>query len=550
VKLDRMIPNFLVLVFAWIILAAVQVCCAKDRVSINTNPSGATVEIDGIVVGKTPYQFDVPGSYLHGAKSVFGKLLRQQMHVRLLLDGYLPVDGDLAKGPMPWIALNGTYHGDYWLLKTANFNFSLQKAATNFTGNVQAAIGGLESIALRPSLPTEEIVRTATPSVLVLRASDGWGSGFLVTDTGVAVTNAHVANGQTSLAATTANGQTFNARVEYIDPNMDLALLKLEGVNFSHLTVADLATVRPGSSVIAIGSPSQGFQNTVTQGIVSAIGPMSNEPGTWIQTDTAINPGNSGGPLLNSSGEVIGITTQKRFESSDRRPLQGIGFALSSQDLLNVLHRFYPNMTTQPRSPSSPRAGSAALMVSSNTENADIFVDDKFVGNTPSTLTLPSGTHTVRVEAADRAAWTREIELLRDSNVNLRAMLVAAPPIPQTQLAKAVTSVPTARSESAATSQQSVTPQAANASLLGTDGSAHPVERERNPVQEALNVKSLGAGTPALEPKDSKLSWMVREVESADTGAPAIVITSTPAGADIFIDSTGLGRTPNSPGCK
>ena len=295
-KPNRMISNFQVSVFAWIILAGGQVCCAKDRVSINTNPPGAIVEMDGIVVGKTPYQFDVPGGYLHGSKSVFGKLLRQQMHVRLLLDGYLPVDGDLAKGPMPWIALNGTYHGDYWLLKTANFSFALQKAATNFTGNVQAAIGGLDAIALRPSLPTEEIVRTATPSVLVLRGSDGWGSGFLVTDTGVAVTNAHVANGQTSLAATTANGQTFNARVEYIDPNMDLALLKLEGVNFSHLTVADLSTVRPGSAVIAIGSPSQGFQNTVTQGIVSAIGPMSNEPGTWLQTDTAINPGNAADP--------------------------------------------------------------------------------------------------------------------------------------------------------------------------------------------------------------------------------------------------------------
>src|ERR1700730_4507768 len=225
-----------------IIFALSQPSFAKDHVSITSLPSGATVEIDGIVVGKTPYQFEVPGGYLHGAKSVFGKLLRQQMHVRLLLDGYLPVDGDLAKGPMPWIALNGTYHGDYWLLKTANYNYSLQKAATNFTGNVEASLRGVESIALRPSLPTEEIVRTATPSVLVLQGSDGWGSGFLVTDTGVAVTNAHVAKGQTSLAATTANGQRFNARVEYIDQNMDLALLKLEGVNFSHLTVADLST--------------------------------------------------------------------------------------------------------------------------------------------------------------------------------------------------------------------------------------------------------------------------------------------------------------------
>jgi len=546
-KPTRMIQNFRISALMSIILAAVQVCYANDRVSINTNPPGATVEIDGIVVGKTPYQFDVPGGYLHGAKSVFGKLLRQQMHVRLMLDGYLPVDGDLAKGPMPWIALNGTYHGDYWLLKTANFNYSLQKAATNFTGNVQAALGGVDSIALRPSLPTEEVVRTATPSVLLLRGSDGWGSGFLVTDTGVAVTNAHVASGQTSLAATTANGQTFNARVEYIDPTLDLALLKLEGINFSHLTVADLSTVRPGSSVIAIGSPSQGFQNTVTQGIVSAIGPMTSEPGTWIQTDTAINPGNSGGPLLNSSGEVIGITTQKRFESSDRRPLQGIGFALSSQDLLSVLRRFYPNMSTQPRSPSSsPRAGSAALVVSSDTDGADIFVDDKFVGNTPSTLTLPSGTHTVRVEAANRVAWTREIELLRDSNVNLRAMLVASPPIPQTQLANAVTAVPSVRAESPTTFQQSVTPHTANASMLATEGSARPAEREPTSVQEALNVKSSRAATPILEPKDPKSSWAIREVESAGKGVPLVMITSTPAGADIFIDSTGLGRTPKS----
>ncbi|MGA8620137.1 MAG: trypsin-like peptidase domain-containing protein, partial [Candidatus Sulfotelmatobacter sp.] len=448
---------------------------------------------------------------------------------------------------MPWIALNGTYHGDYWLLKTATFNFSLQKAATNFTGNVQAALGGLDSIALRPSLPTEEIVRTAAPSVLVLQGSGGSGSGFLVTDTGVAVTNAHVAKGQTSLAATTANGQTFIARVEYIDPNMDLSLLKLEGVNFSHLTVADLSTVRPGSRVIAIGSPSQGFQNTVTQGIVSAIGPMSSEPGTWIQTDTAINPGNSGGPLLNSSGEVIGITTQKRFESSDRRPLQGIGFALSSQDLLSVLRRFYPNMAAQPRSPSSPRVGSAALVVSSDTESADIFVDDKFVGNTPSTLTLPSGTHTVRVEAANRVAWTRDIELLQDSNVNLRATLAAVPTIVRTQPANAVTLVPSVRSESTVTSQQSVTPQPTNATLHGTELSARPADGGPVSDQKALNVKSSATVNPLVEPKDMKLAWAIKEVESTGTGAPIITITSTPAGAEIFVDSAGgFGRTPNS----
>jgi S1-C subfamily serine protease len=394
---------------ALIVLALVQCRVAKDRVSITTDPAGATVEIDGIVVGKTPYQFEVPGGYLHGTKSVLGKVLRQQVHLRLLLDEYLPVDADLAKGPMPWVALNGTYHGDYWLLKTSNFNFTLTKAATAFTGNVQAAFAGSAASALRPGLATEEIVRIASPSVLVLHGSDGMGSGFLVTDTGVAVTNAHVAKGQTILAATTANGQTFSAKVEYIDPNTDLALVKLEGINFSHLTVADLSTVQPGSSVVAIGTPSQGMQNTVTKGIVSAVGPMSNEPGTWVQTDTAINPGNSGGPLLNSSGEVIGITTQKRFLSSDGRPLQGIGFALSSQDLLSVLRRFYPNIATQPQPQVPSRSGSGAVIVASDVGSADIFVDDKFVGNTPSTLTLPAGPHKVRVEASNRAPWSRGV---------------------------------------------------------------------------------------------------------------------------------------------
>jgi len=132
--------NSKVILAVSIIFALSQPLFAKDHVSITSLPPGATVEIDEIVVGKTPYELEVPGGYLHGAKSVFGKLLRQQMHLRLLLDGYLPIDADMARGPVPWIALNGTYHGDYWLLKTSAFNFTLAKAATTFTGNVQATV--------------------------------------------------------------------------------------------------------------------------------------------------------------------------------------------------------------------------------------------------------------------------------------------------------------------------------------------------------------------------------------------------------------------------
>ena len=74
-------------------------CVAKDYLTINSQPPGATVELDGVVVGKTPYSAEIPGGYLHGSKSVFGKLLRHQVHLKLSLEGYLFKEMDLATGP-------------------------------------------------------------------------------------------------------------------------------------------------------------------------------------------------------------------------------------------------------------------------------------------------------------------------------------------------------------------------------------------------------------------------------------------------------------------
>ena len=131
----------------------------------------------------------------------------------------------------------------------------------------------------------------ASPAVVRLQTSEGSGSGFLITETGVALTNAHVAQNEHFVVANTTTGQSFQAKVIYVDPKLDLALVQLQGTAFPHLLVADSAAVRVGSSVLAIGSPSKGFQNSVTKGIVSAVGSMPNEPGTWIQTDASINPG-------------------------------------------------------------------------------------------------------------------------------------------------------------------------------------------------------------------------------------------------------------------
>jgi S1-C subfamily serine protease len=393
-----------------------------DKLRINTDPPGATVEIDGITVGKTPYETNLPGGYFHGTRTVWGARLSHQMHLRLSLSGYLSKEIDMANGPMHWMALNGTYHGDYWVFKTNNFSFQLDKATETFTGSITANLSNGTPVVMRPELPLEEIVRATTPSVLVLRNSEGSGTGFLITDTGVAVTNAHVASGSGALTALSSTQQQIDAKVVYVDRNMDIALVKLEGKDFPYLKLADISNVPVGATAIAIGNPPNGLQNTVTKGVVSGIGSRADSPGTWIQTDAAINPGNSGGPLLNAQGEVIGITTMKEFLSSDGRPLQGIGFALSSRDLLAVLQRFYPAISApQAVPPELGNAGTGRVTVSSATDGADIFVDGKFVGNAPSTLTLPSGSHKIEVKSPNSATWERDLEVMKDSDVQLKA---------------------------------------------------------------------------------------------------------------------------------
>src|SRR6266404_1989100 len=416
--------QFRIIAICVLCLAASTQASAKDYLTINSQPQGATVEIDGVVVGKTPYTVEVPGGYLRGAKSVFGKLLRHQMHLKVTLDGYLSKEIDLANGPTPWIALNGTYHGDFWILKSAAFDLALQKAATSFTGSVQTTLSNSAVLTMGPALPTEDIVRNSNGAVLSLTGSQGSGSGFIVSDTGVAVTNAHVARGQDTLTATSGNGQSFQSKVVYVDSTLDIALIKLEGSGFPQLKLAPTQTVESGSSVVAIGTPSKGLQNSVTKGIVSGLGPMKGEPGVWIQTDTAINPGNSGGPLLNSAGDVVGITTQKQFLSTDGRPLQGIGFALSSSDLLTVLQKFFPDVKlTATNQEQQQKKGKGHVSITADVEGADVYIDGKFIGNAPATLTLPSGPHSIEVKDPNGAKWQRELEVLEDSDVKVAAKL-------------------------------------------------------------------------------------------------------------------------------
>ncbi len=138
------------------------------------------------------------------------------------------------------------------------------------------------------------------------------GSGVIVDPSGIALTNAHVVERATDIEAVTADGKKHKAKLIGVDRRTDLAVLRLQGGGpYPAASLGDSDKIKVGDWVLAIGSPF-GLQQTVTAGIISAKGrSLGGGPfDDFLQTDAAINPGNSGGPLVNMSGEVVGINSQ------------------------------------------------------------------------------------------------------------------------------------------------------------------------------------------------------------------------------------------------
>jgi serine protease Do len=401
-----------------------------ETLTITSTPPGATVEIDGAIVGTTPYRIDYPGGYFHKPHVVFAARLEHSMTARISKDGYTVQEVKLTEGPMEWVSVTGKDHGKYWLLKAKKISVTLQPVSHVFNGSVRTSLAGEVKMDLRPELPVQKVVEIASPAIVKLRdAEGGWGTGFLITDTGVIATNHHVVRGYSTVTVVLAGGKELLGKVIYTDPDpkLDLAIVKLDGENFPHLPLADLSQVQAGQTVIAIGNPSHGMPDTVTitRGIVSAVGRNAEAgKGTWIQTDAAINPGNSGGPLLNVHGEVIGINTQKRFEAEDGRPLEGIGFALSATDLISVLLRFYPVAAPAPGTPVANGTGSLSI---TSEQQAEIYVDGKFIGQAPATIRLATGSHHIAVKAEGKRNWERDLEVLKDSELTLHPVLAPQP---------------------------------------------------------------------------------------------------------------------------
>ena len=182
----------------------------------------------------------------------------------------------------------------------------------------------------RTPLADDPLLRRYFPDLaerLPRQRATSLGSGVIVSPEGYVLTNNHVIEGADDIQLVLADGRRIAARVRGTDPESDLAVLKADGDNLPAITFGALDRVQVGDFVLAIGNPF-GFGNTVTLGIVSALGRNHlgiNRFEDFIQTDAAINPGNSGGALVDTAGNLIGINSTIFSQSGGSL---GIGFAI------------------------------------------------------------------------------------------------------------------------------------------------------------------------------------------------------------------------------
>lgn len=170
------------------------------------------------------------------------------------------------------------------------------------------------------------------------------GSGVFISEEGYLVTNNHVIRGGQSFEVILRDGRTLPAKLIGTDDFADLAVLKIDGSPAAISDFGNSDALKPGETVIAIGSPLGEFQNTVTVGVVSATGRSlvtgeSFQMEDLIQTDAAINRGNSGGPLINLAGQIVGINTLVVRSGGSGDMAEGIGFAIASNTVSAIVNQ-------------------------------------------------------------------------------------------------------------------------------------------------------------------------------------------------------------------
>lgn len=196
-------------------------------------------------------------------------------------------------------------------------------------------------------LSLQEIYTKCSPSVVSVtteaRTGSASGTGVVFSQEGYIVTNYHVVEGGEYYTVLLSDGRSQSARLVGADAASDLAVLQIDAGDLTPAQFGDSDYLRVGDTVVAIGDPlGVEYRGTMTDGIVSAINRNVNMDGrtmNLIQTNAALNSGNSGGPLINTLGQVIGINTVKIGAFTDKAGVEGLGFAIPSDTVLDVINQ-------------------------------------------------------------------------------------------------------------------------------------------------------------------------------------------------------------------
>ena len=239
------------------------------------------------------------------------------------------------------IEISNEYEGVRTSLST---NYA--KNVDNTTDNNTQAVNMLETVT--KSVVGISKLSSTGGSILNNIKSDelGLGTGIIVSQDGYILSNSHVTGEKYSNCYVTVDENTYEGSVKWSDTNLDLSIVKIGANNLPYVSLGDSSNIKVGENVYAVGNPiGYEFRKTVTSGIISALNRTikidENDSTSYIsdliQTDATINPGNSGGPLVNKSGEVIGINTVKITSA------EGIGFAVPINVVKPVINSFRQN---------------------------------------------------------------------------------------------------------------------------------------------------------------------------------------------------------------
>jgi putative serine protease PepD len=252
-------------------------------------------------------------------------------------------------------ALLGAAVASVTAIVLAGAGSSSAKSATTTASSRSVSPTGTRQTVASTALSATQIYKEASQGVVSIKAvtaqGEDSGTGIVLNDKGLILTNDHVVSGASGLTVAPKGSSTITRMATLVgeEANDDLALIKVDpsGLGLKALSLTSSKSAQVGDAVYAIGNP-YGLDETLTRGIVSALGRTISAPNGAkitgaLQTDAALNPGNSGGPLLNDEGEVIGVNSQIASEAASVSGSQpgstGVGFAVSSDTVAEAVKK-------------------------------------------------------------------------------------------------------------------------------------------------------------------------------------------------------------------